>query len=73
MSDNADTVQLLERIRQGDRSATEQLMQRHREMLRQYIDLRLEPGLRQRVDPSDIVQEAQIEIIRRLDDWGHPV
>lgn len=69
MSDNPDTVQLLERIGQGDRSATELLMQRHRELLRQYIELRLEPGLRQRVDPSDVVQEAQIEIIRRLDDF----
>jgi RNA polymerase sigma-70 factor (ECF subfamily) len=69
MTNPFDTVQLLERVRIGDKSAVGLLLSRHRELLRQYIELRLDPALRQRVDPSDIVQEAQIEIARRIHDY----
>ena len=37
----------------------------HRAYLRQLVDLRLDPRLRARVDPSDIAQEAQLETVRR--------
>ncbi len=69
MTDSADTAALLNRIREGDSSAVGILMSRHRDLLRQFIEMRIEPMLRKRVDPSDIVQEAQIEMIRRLDDF----
>jgi len=62
----AVTEQLLRQVRDGDRAAVEELFQRHRSYLRLFIELRLEPRLRQRVDPSDVVQEAQLEAVRRL-------
>lgn len=62
-----DTEGLLQRVRAGDREALDNLLARHRPYLRQVVELRLDPRLRQRVDPSDIVQETQIEASRRVD------
>jgi RNA polymerase sigma-70 factor (ECF subfamily) len=66
LSDSAETRRLLDQVRTGDRHAFEQLLAQHRAYLRQFVELRLDLKLRPRVDPSDIVQEAQIEALRRL-------
>src|SRR5262249_47470443 len=42
---------------------------RHRSYLRRLVELRLDPRLRPRVDPSDVVQDAQLEAVRRLDGY----
>ena len=68
-TDSEKTRQLLAQARLGDRRAFEQLFRRHGPYLRQVIELRLDPKLRQRVDVSDVVQETQIEAFRRLDDF----
>ncbi len=60
---------LLGRIRAGDAQAFEQLFSLYREFLRRFVELRSDPKLRARVDPSDIVQEAQFEAFRRLPDY----
>src|SRR6516162_882228 len=65
--DSAETQRLLQEARAGNRQAFEQLLAQHRPYLRQVVELRLDPKLRPRVDPSDVVQEAQIEAVRRLD------
>jgi RNA polymerase sigma-70 factor, ECF subfamily len=67
--DSAQTERLLEDLRGGDRSARERLFARHRDYLRRMVGLRADPRLRARVDPSDVVQEAQLEATRRLDDY----
>jgi RNA polymerase sigma-70 factor (ECF subfamily) len=67
--DSAETRRLLERARTGDRDAFEELFRRHRPFVRQVIDLRLDDRLRARVDPSDIVQETQMEAFRKLPDY----
>jgi RNA polymerase sigma-70 factor (ECF subfamily) len=67
LPDSAATRHLLEQVRAGDRQAFEQLLTQHRPYLRQLVELRLDPQLRSRIDPSDVVQEAQIEAVRRLD------
>src|SRR5262249_50702638 len=64
--DSAQTQSLLEQAQTGDRQAFEELFARHRPYLRQLVDLRLDPKLRTRVDPSDVVQEAHLEAFRRL-------
>jgi RNA polymerase sigma-70 factor (ECF subfamily) len=73
MSETADdsvgTRGLLERARAGDRAAFDRLFERHRSYLRKVVALRLDPRLRARVDPSDVVQEAQLEAYRRLPDY----
>jgi RNA polymerase sigma-70 factor (ECF subfamily) len=67
--DSADTAGLLDRVRQGDRKALDALLTRYRPELRQFVAARLDPRLAARVDPSDVVQEAQIEVVRRMDDF----
>jgi RNA polymerase sigma-70 factor (ECF subfamily) len=67
--DCAETQRLLEQVGAGDRLAFEQLFTRHRPFLRQVVELRLDPRLRARVDPSDVVQETQLEAFRRLGDY----
>jgi RNA polymerase sigma-70 factor (ECF subfamily) len=64
--DSSQTHTLLERAQTGDRQAFEDLFARYRPYLRQMVELRLDPRLRARVDPSDVVQEAHLEAFRRL-------
>jgi RNA polymerase sigma-70 factor (ECF subfamily) len=66
--DSGETLKLLKRIRAGS-PAFDALFERHRESLRQAVALRFDPVLRARVDPSDVVQEAQMEAFRRLPDY----
>jgi RNA polymerase sigma-70 factor (ECF subfamily) len=35
--------------------------------MRRVVELRLDPRMRPRLDPSDVVQEAQLEVARRID------
>lgn len=56
-----ETRDLLQRARAGDREAFELLFGRHRPTVRAFVDLRLDPRVRARVDPSDVVQEAQLD------------
>jgi RNA polymerase sigma-70 factor (ECF subfamily) len=67
--DSAETQDLLRQAQAGDRRAFEQLFARYRAYLHQFIALRLDPKLRARIDPSDVVQEAQLEAFRRLGDF----
>jgi RNA polymerase sigma-70 factor (ECF subfamily) len=60
---------LLERLDTGEAEAWEQLLCQHRDELWHQVDLRLDRRLRRRVDPSDVVQETQLEATRRLPDY----
>jgi RNA polymerase sigma-70 factor, ECF subfamily len=68
-ADSAETQLLLRQVRGGDPDAFEQLFARHRPELRQFIELRLDPRMRARVDASDVVQETQMEVFSRLGDF----
>jgi RNA polymerase sigma-70 factor (ECF subfamily) len=65
--DSARTSALLDALDAGDRSALGRLLDRQRPALRAFVDVRLDGRLRARLDPSDIVQEAQLEVARRVD------
>jgi RNA polymerase sigma-70 factor (ECF subfamily) len=67
--DSAETQRLLEQARAGAPEAVNRLLERHRAYVRRFVELRLDPQLRARVDPSDVVQEAQLEAVRRLDGY----
>lgn len=67
--DSDDTCHLLERAGRGEPSAVDSLLARHRESLRVFVDLHLDRGVRSRVDPSDVVQEAQADVARRLPEF----
>jgi RNA polymerase sigma-70 factor (ECF subfamily) len=64
--DSTGTRDLLDQVRAGRPRAIDQLVDRHRSYVRRVVELRLDPQLRARVDPSDVVQEAQLEAVRRL-------
>ncbi len=67
--DSTQTRDLLRQMQAGNRRAFDQLFAEHRVYLRQFIELRLDHKLRARVDPSDVVQETQMEAYRRLEDY----
>jgi RNA polymerase sigma-70 factor (ECF subfamily) len=67
--DSAQTCSLLERVGLGDRLALEKLLARYQADLRAFVEVRLDPRLAARMDPSDVVQEAQLEVVRRMDDF----
>ncbi len=71
--ETGQTRVLLAQAHAGDAEAIDRLLARHRLYLRRIVELRLDPKLRQRVDPSDVVQEAQLEAARRLPAYlSHP-
>jgi RNA polymerase sigma-70 factor (ECF subfamily) len=45
------------------------MLERNRDRLRRMVDLRLDWRLRGRLDPSDVIQEAYLDVARRLDDY----
>jgi RNA polymerase sigma-70 factor (ECF subfamily) len=67
--DSVETQSLLLQADSGDRQAFEELFARHRDALRRAVELRLDAKLRARVDPSDVVQETQLEAFQRLPDY----
>jgi RNA polymerase sigma-70 factor (ECF subfamily) len=66
---SVDTVGLIERARAGDRLALNELFARHRDRLRRMVEMRLHGRLQARVDPSDVVQDAFLEVSTRIDDY----
>ena len=68
-SDSVEIVTLLSQARSGEASAFDRLFTLCEGQLRRFVDLRLDPKLRPRVDPSDVLQEAHLEAVRRLDDF----
>src|SRR5690348_4755987 len=67
--DPSETVRLLQRARAGDRQALDELFARHRDRLRRMVDMRLDWGLRARLDASDVVQDAFLEVAGRLEEY----
>ena len=68
-SDPSETDQLSQAVDSGDRRQVDRMLDEHREFLRQVVALRMDRQITARVDPSDVVQEAQLEAVRRLDDY----
>lgn len=61
-----ETLELLEKARQGNDEAVNQLIDRHRNALRHLIRMRLDRKIQRRIDVSDVVQDVLIEANRRL-------
>jgi RNA polymerase sigma-70 factor (ECF subfamily) len=68
-SDAEETSVLLERAGAGDHEALGDLFDRHRLRLRRMVQVRLAHRLQGRVDPSDVLQEAYLELSRSLADY----
>jgi RNA polymerase sigma-70 factor (ECF subfamily) len=65
----ADCDELLDRVGRGDRAARQELLARHRGRLLQMVAVRMDPRLRARFDPSDVVQEALASAAQKLSDY----
>jgi RNA polymerase sigma-70 factor (ECF subfamily) len=61
---------LLERARAGDCAALAELFQQHRGRLEQMVRLRMDRRLQSRLDPSDVVQEAYLDVARRFPEYA---
>jgi RNA polymerase sigma-70 factor (ECF subfamily) len=75
MSDESEREDddLLVRLEGGDERALTELFARHRERLRRMIHLRVDRRLQGRIDSSDVLQDAYLEVARRARDYvAHP-
>lgn len=68
-NNSAESVELIERARAGDRAAWNALLSRHRDRLRRMVEIRLDARLQARLDASDVVQDAFVEVVERLDEY----
>src|SRR5438105_3933867 len=66
---DAEVGDLLRQVRAGDRRALDQLLARHRGYLVSMVELRMDRKMRARIDPSDVVQEAQLEAAQRIQEY----
>jgi RNA polymerase sigma-70 factor, ECF subfamily len=69
INNSAETTRLLEQARSGDKEALNALFVRHRARLRRMVDLRLDRRLQARIDASDVIQEAYVEVVTRWDEY----
>ncbi len=68
------TQELLADARKGDDSAVNQLLDRHRDSVKQLVRMRLDHKIQRRVDVSDVVQDVFVEANRRLQTYlANPV
>jgi RNA polymerase sigma-70 factor (ECF subfamily) len=61
---------LIERATAGEETALAELFERYRANLRQMVRLRLDPRLQGRVDPSDVIQDAYLDLARKIREPG---
>jgi RNA polymerase sigma-70 factor (ECF subfamily) len=70
MADEASQeIELRRRIECGDEAALLELYTRHRTRLRRMVKLRLDRRLQGRLDPSDVLLEAYLDIARRAREY----
>jgi RNA polymerase sigma-70 factor (ECF subfamily) len=65
-ANESETRVLVGRAAAGDKAAVDALMSGHRGRLKQMVRLRMDPRLRARVDPSDVIQETLATASRQL-------
>jgi RNA polymerase sigma-70 factor (ECF subfamily) len=68
-NNSAETARLLEQARAGDKEALSALFGRHRPRLRRMVELRLDRRLQARIDASDVIQDAYVEVVTRLNEY----
>jgi RNA polymerase sigma-70 factor (ECF subfamily) len=71
--DSSDTDGLLRRVVGGEAQAVAELFTRYRDRLRRMVRLRLDHRLQGRLDPSDVLQEAYLDMAKRAVEYAtHP-
>jgi RNA polymerase sigma-70 factor (ECF subfamily) len=74
MADESDDLrEQLRRLAAGDQQALAELFARYRDRLRRMVKLRLDRRLQGRVDASDVLQDAYLDVARRAAEYAaHP-
>ncbi|MFO0804426.1 MAG: sigma-70 family RNA polymerase sigma factor [Gemmataceae bacterium] len=66
---DAEIAGLVARVQSGDQAALSELFDRHRDKLRRMVELRLDSRLAGRVSASDVLQEAWIDAVKRVEHY----
>lgn len=69
--DTPSVEELLERVRNHDADAVAEVFALYRERLRRMVRLRLDRRLQGRIDPSDVLQEAFIDVAARAAEYAN--
>jgi RNA polymerase sigma-70 factor (ECF subfamily) len=69
MTDSRATDDLLQRAKAGDAAALGALFAHYRDRLRKMVRLRLDARLVRRLDASDVLQEAFLDVARRFPEY----
>jgi RNA polymerase sigma-70 factor (ECF subfamily) len=64
-----EDAELLARAQAGDTTAVEAIFALHRDRLRRMVELRLDQRVQGRIDASDVVQDAYVDILTRLPEF----
>jgi RNA polymerase sigma-70 factor (ECF subfamily) len=67
--DQSDTQLLEQASCAADSAVVRQLLQRHRNRLRRMLAVHMDPRLRARIDPSDIIQDTLLRASQKLQDY----
>jgi DNA-directed RNA polymerase specialized sigma24 family protein len=62
-----DTIDPFEELRGGDRQTLANLFDRYRDRLRRMVEQRVDPRVRARLDASDVLQEAFLDVAGDLE------
>jgi len=54
----------------GDGHELGEMLDGMRERLEKLVALRMDPRLRRRIDPADVIQAAFVDVVRRFEEWG---
>jgi RNA polymerase sigma-70 factor (ECF subfamily) len=68
-ADSEELAKLLQQATAGDEQAAHELFARHRDRLKRMVHMRLSRRLQGRVDDSDVLQEAFLDVARRLPEY----
>lgn len=69
LNDSSADSDLIQRAARGDERAVRELFVKHEDRLKRMIRLRLNRRLQGRIDSSDVLQEAYLEIAGKLDEY----
>ena len=69
ITDSSDLDDLLQCVQRGDQQALVALFTRYRDRLRRMVRLRLDRRLQGRLDPSDVLQDAYLDVARRAGEY----
>jgi RNA polymerase sigma-70 factor (ECF subfamily) len=68
--ESSENDALLARLQAGDQAALADAFARYRDRLRRMVRLRLDRRLQGRLDPSDVLQEAFLDVARRAPEFA---